>query len=122
MDTWTPTIRTGEEKLHLKEVFREEYANNLVLSESSKQWLIQLQNLANKVVIVHFPRSLELSTDGGRAIWLESMETELANLNIEIVSIGDPEDYIYYRDGAHVNQKGRELRMQQLGTLIESQL
>ena len=50
------------------------------------------------------------------------MELELSKLDIEIISIGESLDGTYYRDGAHVNRKGRELRMRQLNLLIESSL
>ena len=122
LDDLSPNIRTGQELLDLKIAYREEYAKSMVLSESSKQWLIQLQNLADKVVIVHFPRSIAQSTNSGSEEWLRSIRTELAKLNIEVLSVGNPMDDTYYRDGAHVNLKGRDLRMQQLALIIESRL
>lgn len=122
MDTWRPTIRQGQELLDLKDIYRRAYANSLVLPESTEEWLIQLQKLADKIIVVHFPRSKEHSSNTSRIKWLEGMKTELAKLDIEIVSVGGPQDNIYYRDGAHVNKKGRALRMKQLASIIESQL
>ena len=122
MDTWKPTIREGQELIRLKKMYSKWYSNSLILPESTKQWLIQLQKIADKVIVIHFPRSKKHSSNTGRNKWLESMKTELAKMDIEIISIGNPEDNSYYRDGAHVNKKGRALRMQQLASIIESQL
>ena len=119
---WTPRPKTDQELLLKKDELRERYAKSLVLSESSKQWLIQLQNLADQVVIVHFPRSLNLSTNSGQVQWLQSIQTELANLNVGFFKVGEPQDENYYTDGSHVNMQGRTLRMQQLAPLIRSQL
>ena len=122
MDTWKPTIRDGKELIRLKKLYSKWYSNSLILPESTKQWLIQLQKIADKVIVIHFPRSKKHSSNTGRNEWLESMKTELAEMDIEIISVGNPEDNSYYLDGAHVNKKGRALRMQQLASIIESQL
>lgn len=119
---WNPRPRTDQNVLLRKDELRQRYAKSLVLSESSKQWLIQLQNLADQVVIVHFPRSLNLSTNTGRVQWLKSIQTELANLNVGFFKVGKPLDESYYIDGSHVNLQGRTLRMQQLAPLIQFQL
>ena len=73
-------------------------------------------------MVVHFPRSITQSDNNGSEEWLQYLGTELAKLNIEVLSVGTPLDDTYYRDGAHVNQKGREVRMQELGLIIESRL
>tara|TARA_X000001036_G_C20575736_1_gene764561 strand:- start:103 stop:930 length:828 start_codon:yes stop_codon:yes gene_type:complete len=117
-----PTIRAGEELLDLRISYREQYTRSMTLTESSKKWLIQLKNISDKVVVVHFPRSITQSDNNGSEEWLQYLGTELAKLNIEVLSVGTPLDDTYYRDGAHVNQKGREVRMQELGLIIESRL
>ncbi len=122
MDTWRPTIREGQELLDLKEMYGRNYSKSSVISESTEVWLIELKKLADKVMVVEFPRSKKHSSHTGRIIWLDSIKKELDKLDIEIISVGDPEDDIYYRDGAHVNRKGRALRMKQLKSIIESQL
>ena len=119
MDTWKETVRDPNKMIKL---YDEEYSRSMLLSDSSKQWLLKLKELSEKIIVVHFPRSIEQSKSDVRVNWLENMETELSKLDIEIISIGESLDGTYYRDGAHVNRKGRELRMRQLNLLIESSL
>ena len=119
MDTWRETVRDSNKMIKL---YDEEYSRSMLLSDSSKQWLLKLKELSEKIIVVHFPRSIEQSKSDVLVNWLENMELELSKLDIEIISIGESLDGTYYRDGAHVNRKGRELRMRQLNLLIESSL
>ena len=115
---WNERTREGDELLILRETFRQEYAQNMRLSEDAKQWLRQFQQQANKVVVVHLPRSLAQSSGTGRRDWLDAMKIELADLDVELVEVGEPLKPDFYRDGAHVNVSGREIYMARFGEVI----
>ena len=122
MSSWSETIREGEELLALKETFRQEYAQNMTLSEDAKQWLRQFQQHADKVVVLHFPRSLAQSSGIGRREWLNAIKEELAALDIELVEVGEPLEAEFYRDGAHVNVLGRAIYMSRIDLIIDKLL
>ena len=114
--------RKGEELQKLIKVYTEEHRNNLTLPKPSQEWLENLKNLADKVVVIHFPRSIAQANYNERIKWLDSIKKELYKLKIDFVSVGQPQDDSFYLDGAHANLKGQELMMNELSIIIESRL
>lgn len=120
--SWTGRVRIGDDLLREKETFRQEYTNNMFLSEDAELWLKRFQEQADKVVVIHLPRSIDQSSNTGRREWLDSMHKELIALDIDLVEIGEPLHTEFYRDGAHVNRSGRAVYMGDLGLAIEKLL
>ena len=94
----------------------------MTLSEDAKQWFEQFQQHADKVVVLHFPRSLAQSSGIGRREWLNAIKEELAALDIELVEVGEPLEAEFYRDGAHVNVLGRAIYMSRIDLIIDKLL
>jgi len=122
MASWGETIREGEDLLNEKATFRQEYANNMFLSNDAKQWLRRFKDHADKVVVMHIPRSINQSNGTGRRDWLVAMKRELATLDIELVEVTEPLPTEFYRDGAHVNVPGRAIYMTRLELIIDELL
>lgn len=94
------------------------YSKNPEVHPGGIDFLDKLKMVSDRVIVFTLPRSENMRLRVEPENWLADLDRHLNRLGIERVTLGEPLPDDYYRDGAHVNKKGRQVRMDQFGELV----
>lgn len=116
--------RDEREIRNLVESFKKRYSPNDQSQDDLAAFLGRLKGAARKVVVVELPRTefLAAQLDGSLTTWKNYYLPLLKNLDIEFIKLGNSLPEYCYCDGSHPNDRGREIRRQQLIDLVREKL
>jgi len=94
------------------------YEINPFSSKKSKEFIDKMTHKVRKIILVNLPRSsvIEGNLNKKREKWFSYLNKEF--LELELITIGYPLPDNHYSDGAHPNERGSNVRVEQFVKLI----